>query len=347
MKNWTRRIGTLVLSLVLTLATGLALGEESGETALPLPAAEGGEFALLTPAEDPMIGPREEGYLFSEGEKSPWGYADPSITVRLGTGRIYDTGYTYARVKIASPAQIRTMTATESLSSSGTVLGHLLAKRVKAVVAINGVLEADVSSGGLAFVDGPILYQGEWRRPSAKTTEKKLANWRAEEGRDTLVIDSQGNLVILEAETWGETYDRILAMGDEAVNAFSFGPALVVDGEARYGYESRQMSTHRVAQRMAICQTGPLEYLLITSEGPEDPGSKGLLLDQFVELIETNFPEVRTAYNLDGGSSSTMIFRKGKELWAKVNCPKSGKKRALRDLIYFADAWLPAEGSGK
>ena len=129
-------------------------------------------------------------------------------------------------------------------------------------------------------------------------------------------------------------------MGRPPVNVLTFGPALIVDGEPRYGYDRRQMSTHRPAQRMAICQTGPLEYLLITSEGPEDPGSKGLKLDQFVELI-ASFPDVITAYNLDGGSSSTLVFRKGSEKWAKINCPKSGKKRALRDIIYFADAWMP------
>ena len=57
----------------------------------------------------------------------------------------------YARVKIAYPAQIRTMTARENLAAKTTVLGSKLAARVKAVVAINGVLEADVTSES----DGP------------------------------------------------------------------------------------------------------------------------------------------------------------------------------------------------
>ena len=129
-------------------------------------------------------------------------------------------------------------------------------------------------------------------------------------------------------------------MGEHAVNAFCFGPALVVDGEPVYGYYSRAISSAKLAQRMAICQTGPLEYLLITSEGPENPGSKGLKLDQFVELI-ASFGDVKTAYNLDGGSSAALIFRKGTEKWAKINCPRGGKTRPVRDVIYFADAWIP------
>ena len=315
--------------------------EEAPDIRLPEP--ENGEFAILTPEEDPMIGPHYGGYLFEAGETSTYGYADPSITVSIGRGRIYDTNYTYARVRIADPMQLRVMTKEKSLAAKNTGLGSLLAARVKAVVAINGVLEADVSGESqYAFVDGPVMHQGEWKRPSEKTSEQKLANWKAEMGLDTLVIDSQGDLVILEAETWGEIYEKILAMGDRAVNVLTFGPALIVDGEPRYGYDRRQMSTNRPAQRAAICQAGPLEYILVSSEGPEDPPDKnGLKLDQFVELIYTRFPEVETAYNLDGGSSSTLVFRKGTENWAKVNSPKNGKKRGLRDLIYFADAWIP------
>ncbi|MBR2823681.1 MAG: phosphodiester glycosidase family protein [Clostridia bacterium] len=301
---------------------------------LELPEADGGEFAILTPSEDPSIGPHESGYLFEEGEKSPYAYVDPSISVNIGRGRIYKTNYIYARVKIASPAQIRTMMSSESLSKKVDVMGHLLAKRVKAVVAVSGVLLAD------DMMKGPVVLQGDTLRPDEKTSENKLEKWKNDEAVDTLVIDEAGDLHILEGETWNSILEQLEKMGGSAVNVLAFGPALVVDGEARYGYTNRQTSTHRKAQRMAICQTGPLEYMLIASEGPEDlPDKNGLTLDQFTELI-ASFPDVKTAYNLDGGSSSTLIFRKGKEYWAKIN-GSTGKKRQIRDIIYFADAWLP------
>ena len=304
---------------------------------LELPDPEGGRFANITILEDPKIGPHEESYLYLAGSDAPVSYADPSITVNIGTGRIEDTNFMYARVKIANAAQIRTMMATSSLQSSTTAQGHSLAKRANAVIAINGVLEAD------NMVKGPVVLQGQKLRPDEKTGKSRLNTWKRQKGMDTLVIDDQGNLRILEAEKWGTMLNKITEMGSSAVNVISFGPALIVDGEPRYGYSNRQMSTHRLAQRMALCQTGPLEYLLITSEGPEDPGSTGLTMDQFTALITTFFPDVQTAYNLDGGSSSTLIFRKGKDYWAKINCPRSSKKRALRDIIYFADAWIPEE----
>ena len=326
-------------ALICAFAIAAAAAEESAEIVpvLELPEAEGGEMQILLPESDPMLGPREEYYLFREGEKSPYGYADPSITVNIGTGRIYKTNYMYARVRIAEPGQIRTMMCESSLEKETTNMPDKLARRVKAVVAVNGVLEAD------GTVKGPVIRQGVWLRPDGRITGSKLEHWKKEPSIDTLVIDGRGDLRILEDENWDGVLRTLEDMGSDAVNVIAFGPALIVDGEPRYGYVNRQMSTHRVAQRMAICQTGPLEYLLITSEGPENPGSTGLLLDQFTELIATAFPEVKTAYNLDGGSSSALIFRKGSEFWAKINCPRGGKKRPLRDIIYFADAWLPDE----
>ncbi len=328
-----------LLAAVIALCGAAALGEDNYKDeieVLTLPEADGGEYAILTPTEDPVIGPHESGYLFKDGAKSPYAYADPSISVNIGHGRIYKTDYVYARVKIAFPSQIRFMMASDSLSRETVVMGHLLAKRAKAVVAISGVLLADQE------VKGPVVMQGKQLRPDSRAGKNKLESWRKQEAQDTLVIDDAGDLHILEGETWAPILDELEAMGDRAVNVMTFGPALVVDGEARYGYNNRQMATHRVAQRMAICQTGPLEYLLITSEGPENPGSTGLTMDQFTELV-ASFPDVKTAYNLDGGSSSTLIFRKGKEYWAKINT-KNGKKRQLRDIIYFADAWLPDTG---
>jgi exopolysaccharide biosynthesis protein len=86
---------------------------------------------------------------------------------------------------------------------------------------------------------------------------------------------------------------------------------------------------------MCLAQLGPLEYLCISSEGPEDPGSTGLTLEQFAELV-ASFEGVTNAYNLDGGSSSTMVFNRD-----KVNSPNNPKRRPLKDIIYFASAYQP------
>ena len=296
----------------------LAVSAACAEDVVPpieLPAPEGGKLVSLL-AEDLKLGPQEGGYTFTEGRKTAESYADPSITVNIGRGRIYETDYIYARVKIADASQLRTMMASP-LSSERTALGTTLAKSVRAVVAINGDFCAKQ-------VRGTVIRQGETLR------------LRCNGEVDVLVIDDAGDLHILE----NARDEDVQAFGEHAVHAFTFGPGLIIDGEPKYGYNNRSMATHRVAQRMAICQTGPLEYLLITSEGPEDPGSTGLFMDQFVELL-ASFPDIQNAYNLDGGSCATLVFRKGDSCWAKINCPRNGKSRSLKDMIYFADAWVP------
>ncbi len=321
-----RRAGAALAALLLA---GIALpspgkAEEQPavplEEAIPLPEAAGGRLISLPLAEDPLLGPREEGYLPAGEDGTAEGYADPSVTVRVGRGRYAQTGYVYARVRIADPSQLRTLLASP-LNSEKTVLGSTLAKHARAVVAINGDFCA-------RQVRGTVIRQGE--------TLRMNCNGR----NDLLLIDDQGDLHILEKGV----EDQILAYLDSTVQVFTFGPGLIVNGEPRYGHTDRSIATHKEAQRMAIAQTGPLEYLLITTEGPEDPGSRGLKLDQFTALL-ASFGCVQNAYNLDGGSCSTLIFRRGEENWAKINALSNSKRRQLKDIIYFADAWVP-EGTG-
>ena len=338
MKTKTKRWSALLAGILLILTALPVFAEEGAQTLLPamaLPEATGGAFADITLEEDPLVGPHGGNYLRTiDGTKIASGYADPSITVVIGQGRFNKTNYIYARIKIANPNQFRFAMAEDSLEKNKTTIGSKLAKRVNAVISINGVLEADYK------FKGPVVKDGNWLRPDPVNPKASLEKWKKQEARDTLVIDKKGDMHILREETWGDVIDRIKAMGDEVANAFVFGPALILDGERQKVEYERGLSTTKPAQRVALCQMGELEYMIITSEGPEDPGSTGLKLWEFAELLET-FGEIQQAYNLDGGSSSTLNFKKGNSNWGKINCPKNNSERPLRDIIYFADAWIP------
>ena len=332
----TRTGIALLAALLLALVGGAGLAETvkpaSEEAAaekmitplvpvLELPAAETGTVVEIPVEQDSLtnsIPPREENYLYEDETGNPTGYADPSITVNIGRGRIYDTDYIYARVKIASASQLRTLMASP-VNSLHTSPGHDLAKRVQAVIAINGDY-----AGGEDVKTGTLMRQGKQLR------FKNNGNF------DVLVIDRAGDLRIFR---WAQDEDLEPVM-EEAVQIFTFGPALILDGEPVRDGQRINLGKNKAAQRMAICQTGPLEYLLITSEGPEDPGSAGLTIDQFTDLL-ASMPEIQTAYNLDGGSSSTMVFRKDGKNWKKINAPNNKKVRPLKDIIYFASAWEP------
>ena len=146
-----------------------------------------------------------------------------------------------------------------------------------------------------------------------------------------MIIDDQGDLHILK----NATNDDIAAFQGNVVNGLTFGPGLVIDGVRQTGYVDNDNAALKSAQRMCLAQVGPLEYLCIVSEGPEDPGSVGMNLEQFSELV-ASFEGVQNAYNLDGGSSTTMVFRND-----KVNSPNNPKRRPLCDILYFACAYQP------
>ena len=313
---------------LLSLAAALALGGAAAEVVmtedvyaplLELPEPTAGSVVNIPVEQNSTkaaIAPWEDCYIYPEGAEDPTGYADPSLTVNFGAGRIYDTNYMYVKVKIAGPGQLRTL-MTSGPGSKNTTPGHDLAKRVKAVVAINGDF-----CGGDNITRGALMRQGQ------------LLRLKCDGKFDLLVIDRAGDFHILE----DARNEDVEALQDQAANIFTFGPGLVIDGQPKYGVRSSHIGSGKPTQRMAICQTGPLEYLLITCEGPENEGSKGLTIDQFVDLV-SSMPGVQNAYNLDGGSSATVVFRRDGKNWQKVNALSSKKVRPLKDIIYFATAW--------
>ena len=149
-------------------------------------------------------------------------------------------------------------------------------------------------------------------------------------GVDFGLIDENGDLHIFEKPDNA----AIEAFEGTPINGFTFGPGLIVNGEVRRHDGDHFYAGSKPAQRMCLAQVGPLEYLCICSEGPEDPGSTGMTLDQFTDLV-ASFEGVQNAYNLDGGSSSTMVFQN-----QKINSPNNPKRRPLCDIIYFASAWM-------
>ena len=257
--------------------------------------------------------PQADGYL------SDWEYEDPSISVKIETGRIYDTNYMVAHVKLANATQMRS-TMAGSYYSPSTASPITMAKRANAVLAINGDYFSARNGVGYTARMG-----------------KEYRN-RCNGTYDVLVIDDQGDLHILKAPTKEDVENlktALAAEGKSVMNGYTFGPGLVINGERQTGFVNMDNAADKAAQRMCLAQIGPLEYLCIASEGPEDKGSVGLNLEQFSELV-ASFEGVQNAYNLDGGSSTTMYFRGD-----KVNSPNNPKRRHLNDIIYFASAYQP------
>ncbi len=267
-------------------------------------------YAEITPLpidEKGGIPPYDWGYT-GEGR-----YQDESISVQIDSGRFEGTNFTTVEIKIAHPSQLRTLKAGRYGSTQETP-GATLARRVKAVVAIGGDF--------FAFHNfGYIVRQAQFYRKSL--TEKQ----------DVLVIDDQGDfhLFIRPNKATIDAFEQ--ENKARIINAFTFGPALLMDSEPIKD-RTKAKTDEVLAQRIAFCQTGPLSYRVVYCEGPNDDNSKGMGIDQFVRLIDT-FDDVIHAYNLDGGSSATIVFKD-----EKINGPQAQRGRSIGDIIYFASAYV-------
>lgn len=251
--------------------------------------------------------PLESGYV------SEWEYLDESLHVNITQGRMFDTYWMAATVTIADPSQLRTAIAGNNYYNPSQEYCSTMARRVNAVLAVNGDFYGFNTSGFTAR-QGKVFR----RRANGKT--------------DVLIIDKDANFHILPSATEEECE----AYEDVVVNAFNFGPGLIIDGEAVTEFTDDQLygkGPEKQAQRICIAQTGELEYLIVYCEGPENKDSVGLTISQFVELV-ASFDGVQNAYNLDGGSSSSIIFNR-----YKVNGMSSRKMRQVSDIIYFATAY--------
>jgi len=255
-------------------------------------------------------------------------YLDPSLSVKIYEGgRIHDTNYLYAIIKIQSPTQLRTAMAYK-YNSSYTVIGEKMAEANNAVIAVNG----DYFN---YYKHGYLVRQGvEYRN-------------RPDKYWDTLIIDQYGDFhTIIEPtkakiQQWQDEHPDL-----EVINSFNFGPVFIQNGLPRTDKFSNvmnyfQIAGHKEYARMAFCQLDTLTYMFVSCESVLDEGSDGMTLDQFMDCLEeidekvTEY-DIQTAYNIDGGGSATMVFEE-----RKVNSLTNPKVRDLCDIIYFASAWQP------
>ncbi|MGN1021360.1 MAG: phosphodiester glycosidase family protein [Aristaeellaceae bacterium] len=284
------RLGVLLVCLTLPLA---ALAMELTEDTLydPIPLEGAAPYA-----------PHKEAYLPGQS-----GYHDDSLEVRVETFRRHDTTVMAVYVRLMDPTQLRTAMAAKPPSQK-TVVVSTMAKKNNAVLAINGDY--------FSFHQHGIVVRGGkmWRNhPDGK--------------RDILIIDENGNFTILPRCT-KEDYAGYTGT---VMHAFCFGPGLVIDGQALTSLEHADVGNApaKATQRIALGQTGPLEYLILATEGPENAGSKGFTILQMAQLCQEM--GCINAYNLDGGSSASVVLD-GK----KINALSNGKIRPVGDCIYFA-----------
>ncbi len=245
------------------------------------------------------------------GETPVWtenSYSDGNIRVELTEMRVKDTTVYVARVEVASPEYLKTALARNAYGRNVTAATSEIAGQAGAILAINGDYYGARQSG-YVIRDG-VLY-----RETARS------------GAQDLVIYGDGSFAIVNESD--VTARELLEQG--AVNVLSFGPALVVDGEV--AVSSGQEAGRAMADnpRTAIGAVDETTYLLVVADGRTGE-SEGLTLLELAELMRDL--GAQTAYNLDGGGSSTMVFA-----GRVVNNPTTGgrriSEREVSDIVYI------------
>ena len=252
-------------------------------------------------------------------------YEDPTIRVEkhryVSPHDEFGCTIYYAIVTVGDASQLRTYPANGKDFCSGTRMSCAkLSRRVRAVLAINGDYPATFTGN---TANTYVLRQGEIYRDTVA------------EDLDVLLIDEDGDFHVLLREEDLANIDKTQVDGKKVINAFQFGPALIVDGkpvdDATLLDRSRSpmyAEPDDQNQRMIICQIDTLKYMVVCC------AHWGATLPTMRDIALSIAPECKTAYVLDGGESTQMVF-----LGVLTNNTEGTKEsRELADIIYFASA---------
>ncbi len=165
--------------------------------------------------------------------------------------------------------------------------------------------------------------------------------FRDEGAREGLAFYRDGHV-----EVYDETSTTAAALVEAGVwNTLSFGPALLEDGEVVDGIDEVEVDTnvgnHSIQgeqPRTAIGVVDDNHIVVVVVDGRSPGYSAGVTMTGLAEIFQGL--GAQTAYNLDGGGSSTMVF--GGEL---VNDPLGkGTERATSDILYIGGLSTATEG---
>ena len=210
-------------------------------------------------------------------------YNSENISISVNSYRFQDTTVYAADVTISSPEYLYTALANNTYGKNITAETSDIAEEADAILAINGDFYGIQESGYV--IRNNTLYRDT-----------------ADSSNEDLVINSDGSFAIInEGETSAESL-----IEDDVSDVLSFGPALMIDGEIAVTKNEEVGKAMASNPRTAIGQIDDLHYIFVVSDGRTSE-SEGLSLSELAYFMSEMGCE--TAYNLDGGGSSTMYFQ--------------------------------------
>ena len=237
-------------------------------------------------------------------------YSDGNISVTLTEKTVNETQVYVADINLSSSDYLKTALAQNSYGTNVTAKTSVTAAENNAILAVNGDYYGANSSGYV--IRNGVVYRDSVREDA-----------------------SNGDLAIYKDGSFKIIYeDQVSAdqlVQDGVVNLLAFGPSLVENGEISVDTNTEVGQAMSSNPRTAIGIIDENHYIIVVSDGRTSE-SKGLSLYQMAEVMKSY--GVKTAYNLDGGGSSTLYFN-----GQVINKPTTGgskiSERAVSDIVYI------------
>ena len=241
--------------------------------------------------------------------KTATAYEDDTKAISIETYERNSTQIHVATVTMKGDASIKTALADETYGRNVKAKTSTTAQSVNAVLAVNGDYYG-ARDAGYVIRNGQLL-----------RSDSQDAN------QEDLVIYQDGSFeIIREGDI---TAQDLLNKG--AVQVLSFGPALIENSQVAVDSADEVGKAMASNPRTAIGIIDDKHYVLVVSDGRTDE-SKGLSLKELADFMKEL--KVTTAYNLDGGGSSTMYFN-GQIINKPTTNGHNIEEREVSDIVYL------------
>lgn len=239
--------------------------------------------------------------------KTDTSYKDDNIEANLTEYYENNTKIYVVDVSLKDTSLLKTAFAKSSYGKNVTEKTSTIADSVGAILAINGDYYG-VQETGYVLKNG-IIYRN--------TATNK----------EDLVIYKDGSFKIINESD--VTLEELLE--DGAYNVLSFGPALIQNSKVSVTENEELGKAMASNPRTAIGILSNGDYVFVVSDGRTSE-SAGLSLYELAEFMQQL--GCVTAYNLDGGGSSTMYFNGNVINNPTTNGSRIGE-RSVSDIVYI------------
>ena len=237
-------------------------------------------------------------------------YKDENVDITITTVRKNNTTVYVADVKLSDSSYLKTALAYDSFGTNVTETTSSMATNNNAILAVNGDYYGADRSGFV--IKNGVIY---------RNTVRSDSNYP-----DLAVYKDGSFKIIYETDV---TAEQLLA--DGVVNLFAFGPSLIENGSITVDQNTEVRQAMTKNPRTAIGIVDSNHYILVVSDGRTSE-SEGLSLYELAEVMKEY--GATTAYNLDGGGSSTMYFNGN-----IINNPTTNghniSEREVSDIVYI------------